>query len=1180
MHEVKVFHSLDHPNVLKFFSWYETRNHLWVITEYCSGGDLLRLVEQDKQLPEDVVLDFAEDLVRGLLYLHSNGVIFGDLKPSNILLNEFGALKLSDFGLARKIVDMVQFEADNKRGTPCYMAPELFQETGVHSVHSDMWSLGCVIYEMASGSPPFTSSNIKELVNLILNKTVDPLPNCSPEFNQLMAELLVKDPSRRISWDELVQLPLWKDKLLGLQFDLPTQPLYEQYLVSRGVSQRSFGSSVDSQCDVLRVSQAVQLNISREQAKEAQLKDRDRVIDFGGHQEEDEENYANIELSIFENESLPTQLFKPPSGETLKITQLALFKSRTKSSIGDDPEEERLVTSHGRSNSEHTVHTPPVSRSLAPLPLDQLILHTSDTAVMPIRDIEEFQNPPVNFAILPFAPLTAADLTEDTEASLLHVHISDIFEALRQKTQDNSNLLNYFESLIVNGKVANVFFNNVVVNYFVGLLRSSSSSSLKPRVCSIIASMTRHATVIDPAVVRTGLVVVLAEQLKASSVPLRRKAMCALGEIMFYCATQMDEDNSDRIWEISQSLAIQVIRCLKSTEDEVVQAYAVKTVENITAQCHVCGPMFTGSDVMHQMVTLVSSSQEKLRVPAAVILSHIARLNPSVLPSLIKELTPSIFCSLLADGPSRVQQAFITMLILALQHSPKIVYTLHEHKPFLPTLVSLLEHSATIVRGKTVLAFLLLFRQNAKWMIAVSDLRFYSIIDKLQRDSYKYIQFCLFHLVEIMVEIANLVIRNVLDELTRPGDVARSACSLLPIVFYIVSTQSTRNKIAYSNFVKNLANTVIVSQKLKPEHGDVLIRILEALSTHQKALVTHAEAVVTALLPSLLSQVQCADVKVRFSFWKLFTDFTIICIMDEDVFDLRNQTKLSSKGLADILLKQLPPLLRNLLCDTDPISLCTLKLLSVVVERCPPIIEALKRTSLIGDLFANFEAGNSKLSSSLISIIKAVVKSREFSIEELSVLSVPQKLNSVLKLVETQQQDWCLDLLLDIVYEILFETSKSLRNQKNTGDSSILETSGDIVLAYAQPLLENFSFFCGLLTASPVSYRQTLSEKAGHCLALLLQLFSLKFIQQSQPCRGVGIEFEGSVKVSKRIQDLQSLLVCNKPSLQKRTLKLIELALKAPENPFAAQAENLASLAVVLDTLTEHEDASIAASAT
>ncbi len=98
--------TLWHPNILKFYNWYETRNHFWIILEYCSGGDLLSLMEQDKVMPEAQIKKLAFELLQGLSYLHSQGIIFGDLKPSNVFLNEYCNMKLCDFSMAKRVSDL------------------------------------------------------------------------------------------------------------------------------------------------------------------------------------------------------------------------------------------------------------------------------------------------------------------------------------------------------------------------------------------------------------------------------------------------------------------------------------------------------------------------------------------------------------------------------------------------------------------------------------------------------------------------------------------------------------------------------------------------------------------------------------------------------------------------------------------------------------------------------------------------------------------------------------------------------------------------------------------------------------------------------------------------------------------------------------------------------------------
>eukprot|EP00906_Rhabdomonas_costata_P034460 RCo048497 len=143
LNEVQVMHALCHPNILRFFNWYETSNHLWLILEYCTGSDLRTVLRADKALPEQTVVTFGLDIAAGLAYLHSHGILCCDLKPSNLLVDGSGVVKLADFGLAR-LVSRLNYSPDSSTGsrvgTPSYMAPELFTEGGVHSFASDLWS--------------------------------------------------------------------------------------------------------------------------------------------------------------------------------------------------------------------------------------------------------------------------------------------------------------------------------------------------------------------------------------------------------------------------------------------------------------------------------------------------------------------------------------------------------------------------------------------------------------------------------------------------------------------------------------------------------------------------------------------------------------------------------------------------------------------------------------------------------------------------------------------------------------------------------------------------------------------------------------------------------------------------------------------------------------------------------
>jgi len=108
------------------------------------------------------------------------------------------------------------------------MAPELFADDGVYSFYSDMWALGCVLYELASGKPPFAATGLKDLIQEICEKEFTPIEGFSPLFNDLLKRLLEKDPVKRIYWEHLRKHPFWNKEIN--QRKIPRQPQFDKYL--------------------------------------------------------------------------------------------------------------------------------------------------------------------------------------------------------------------------------------------------------------------------------------------------------------------------------------------------------------------------------------------------------------------------------------------------------------------------------------------------------------------------------------------------------------------------------------------------------------------------------------------------------------------------------------------------------------------------------------------------------------------------------------------------------------------------------------------------------------------------------------------------------------------------------------------------------------------------------------
>ena len=96
-----------------------------------------------------------------------------------------------------------------KAGTPYYMAPELFHDNGIHSFNSDFWSLGCVLFELATGKPPFSTNSLKDLLTMIQKDNCPPVDGFSTEFNDLVQKLLEKDPIKRMNWEEIKNHSFW-----------------------------------------------------------------------------------------------------------------------------------------------------------------------------------------------------------------------------------------------------------------------------------------------------------------------------------------------------------------------------------------------------------------------------------------------------------------------------------------------------------------------------------------------------------------------------------------------------------------------------------------------------------------------------------------------------------------------------------------------------------------------------------------------------------------------------------------------------------------------------------------------------------------------------------------------------------------------------------------------------------
>ncbi|NXT09377.1 STK36 kinase, partial [Prunella fulvescens] len=202
--EIEIVRDLHHPNIIQMLDSFETAKEVVVVTDYAEG-ELFQILEDDRSLPENQVQTIAAQLISALYYLHSHRILHRDMKPQNILLGKDGVVKLCDFGFARAM-SIHTMVLTSIKGTPLYMSPELVEERPYDHT-ADLWSVGCILYELFVGTPPFYTNSIFQLVSLIIKDPVKWPVTMSPVFKSFLQGLLMKDPHERLSWPELLSHP-------------------------------------------------------------------------------------------------------------------------------------------------------------------------------------------------------------------------------------------------------------------------------------------------------------------------------------------------------------------------------------------------------------------------------------------------------------------------------------------------------------------------------------------------------------------------------------------------------------------------------------------------------------------------------------------------------------------------------------------------------------------------------------------------------------------------------------------------------------------------------------------------------------------------------------------------------------------------------------------------------------
>nr|XP_031529743.1 inactive serine/threonine-protein kinase PLK5 [Vicugna pacos] len=201
--EIALHSRLRHRNIVAFHGHFADRDHVYMVLEYCSHQSLAHVLEARQTLTEPEVRYYLRGLVSGLSYLHQRRIVHRDLKLSNFFLNKNMEVKIGDLGLATRVGPGGRCHRV-LCGTPNFLAPEVVSRNG-HSCQSDIWALGCIMYTVLTGVPPFVAAPLSEMYQNIREGRYPEPAHLSPSARRLIARLLAPDPAERPSLDHLLQ---------------------------------------------------------------------------------------------------------------------------------------------------------------------------------------------------------------------------------------------------------------------------------------------------------------------------------------------------------------------------------------------------------------------------------------------------------------------------------------------------------------------------------------------------------------------------------------------------------------------------------------------------------------------------------------------------------------------------------------------------------------------------------------------------------------------------------------------------------------------------------------------------------------------------------------------------------------------------------------------------------------
>ena len=1087
-YEYDLINKIKSDCVVNIMSSAEDQNYFYMEMEYCATGDLSRCLWQNKNnlYSERTIKQISTQLLSGLQALHKNGIIHCNLKPSNILIDEYGNVKICDFKKSLKVSTMnASLIKKNKNAmTPCYTAPELFQEEGMYSFKSDLWALGCIMYELAVGQVPFFDDSIGKLITKIINNEVNfnkkELRNYSDDFINIIKKLLIKEPNERSTWGDIERMPWWDGYFYNSGAKIAPSPM---------------SKNNNKNIDASRLSKIAAENRRDEKQdynneKEEDIESADTEFDFISKDLEDinlNDNNANNKPNVI---NPMTQSKFPMNVSVINISKVFKRDIRTYNDINAE-----LIKS-----SEEELPS-----------IKNFIVHQSDRIIKPIignKSIEDTGLTSYYKSKLPFNPLKKEVLRDmmnnDKELKNVEKYLYQIYTVLEQFANQNDfenliNLLKYFETIVFDRELANNLINTSFIQQFISFLKNVNNEQVKTRCCCIIGYLVRYATIIEVPLDNYEFCDIICNVIKNANdnSDLIKKASATMGEYLFYVATQ-EETPENKEWSINKKYLNTLLYCLDSPRSEIVKFYTIKTIENICILTKVSKTYFASSeDYLNCILNIyLTSNNPELKLSSISTISQLLRHNSSMFKTFLEKCPILTDKNIFIKESDSIKQYLINCLLNSLvENMINLNYIMHQCDLLIQILVSSLEKCNNIIKVKMIV-LLGLFMVKQDIIIKYGENIFIKM-QKYRMDKNKEIHLGIKFFEQLVSSNSPSFIKSFCSHLNKDKlEEIKKYCKLFDIIGLYHKISNTLFTKDILDTIKNYIKKKLPGSSINDELIGNLLDVLIKFSENPFCVELNIDIILKGFLLDLIQmtpQMKGDDnlSKIRLICSNIFS----IILADEKLYSINNKNEGKTKEIQK-LISNLMPSFKTLL-ENEDIAEGILSILCLILERDENFIIIYKKNGIIDYIFDKLKQKEFYNNLNIIKILIILAESEETSFDEIISMNLINKINYLIDKSyleknitatnsENDEENYYLDYVFELFYDIMLKIGeyKKIKYPKNVKID--LDSYNKNFLSKVENIGKNF-YLCIKLLGNQKNVN--IQEMSCVCLINMLLIF-------------------------------------------------------------------------------------------